>query len=100
MYRKTVYKHINRGSSFPYLDKLAGNLDTQTVEYKQLLGTGSKLENSVRMGYFGTLTITYENKPRKEITSRRALTLAENGAKRKADWQHSGTLMERERLRL
>jgi len=30
------------------------------VEDKQLLGTDSKLENSVRMGHFGTLTTTYE----------------------------------------
>jgi len=36
------------------------------VEDEQLLGMDSKLENSVRMGQFGTLTTTYEkNRPRK-----------------------------------
>ncbi|QCE06504.1 hypothetical protein DEO72_LG9g1517 [Vigna unguiculata] len=64
----------SKDNSLSYLDKLAGNLDTQTCEYEQLLGTGSKLENSVRVGHFGTLTTTYENRPRKETTSRRALT--------------------------
>jgi len=64
IYRKTVYNHIKQSSSFSYLDKLAGNLDTQTVEYKQLLGTDSELENSVRVGHFGTLTTTYENRPK------------------------------------
>ena len=30
------------------------------MEDEQLLGTDSKLENSVRMGHFRTLTTTYE----------------------------------------
>jgi len=55
----------------------------------------SELENSVRVGHFGTLTTTYENRPRKETTSQRALTWAKNRAKQKADWKHSGTLIER-----
>jgi len=47
--------------------RLVGNLDTQTVEHKQLLGTDSELENSVRVGHYGTLTTTTKTGQRRKL---------------------------------
>jgi len=69
------------------------------VEDELLLGANSKLENSARMGQFGTPTTAHE----KQTKGRRLRVrehLRELGtAKREADCQHGGTLTGRVRLR-
>jgi len=45
---------------------LAGNLDTQTVEHKQILGTDSELETVSKSGSLRDLANNYENKPKRK----------------------------------
>ena len=60
-------------------------MDTQTMEHKQLLGIDSELEKQCKSRSLRNPNSNYKNRPKKETTSRRALTWTKDEAQTESE---------------